>query len=675
MYALGIDLGTTYTAAAVWRDGRAEIVSLGDRTAAIPSVVLLRSDETFLTGESANRRGVTEPNRVAREFKRRIGDTTPIMLAGTPHSAESLMSRLLRAVVAEVVKREGGPPARVCVSHPANWGPYKIDLLGQAVRMADLPQVLFTTEPDAAATHYAQEQRLGVGAIVAVYDLGGGTFDAAVLRRTAGGFTILGKPEGIERLGGIDFDAAVFNHVRTALGGKLDELDEDDPAAVAAVARLREECVQAKEALSSDTDTTIPVLLPTVTTDVRLTRGEFESMVRPALHGSIEALRRAVRSAGCTPEQLHSVLLVGGSSRMPIVGQLVSAELGRPVAVDTHPKHAVALGAAWRAGLAAGGRPNTPPPPAVPTVAAPVVGVGGPVRQAAPTRSGRPSGQKPASANETVVSRVAGERTGQRPAATPVAPVGPPPAGKTDRRKRLMALGVAGAVVALLAGGGVALAIINGGDDGGGGRSAASSPSTTVPTTANSLLPPDEQCTDAIMSNPRWVCLTAAVVADGRLTIQYVSDGGAMSIDGGPHLHIYGGDGANPPDRIMGHQVPENEQGDWYVEDRRPSVVDVTDQRYVRSIGDAPKVCARVATADHVLVKAADGSYRTGNCVPVTRSAVTTTEAPPPPPRTNRPHQTHTPTTTESTPSSTEPSTTPPTEDSEPDAPSSAPVP
>src|SRR5689334_11899198 len=168
MYALGIDLGTTYTAAAVWRDGRAEIVSLGDRTAAIPSVVLLRSDETFLTGESANRRGLTEPNRVAREFKRRIGDTTPIMLAGTPHSAESLMSRLLRAVVGEVVKREGGPPARVCVSHPANWGPYKMDLLGQAVRMADLPQVLFTTEPDAAATHYAQEQRLGVGAIVAV---------------------------------------------------------------------------------------------------------------------------------------------------------------------------------------------------------------------------------------------------------------------------------------------------------------------------------------------------------------------------------------------------------------------------------------------------------------------------------------------------------------------------
>ncbi|MPZ86288.1 MAG: Hsp70 family protein, partial [Actinophytocola sp.] len=362
MYALGIDLGTTFTAAAVWRDGRAQIVSLGGRGAAIPSVVLLREDETFLTGEAANRRGLTEPNRVAREFKRRLGDTTPILLGGTPHSAESLMSRLLRAVVGEVVTREGGPPTSVCVSHPANWGPYKIDLLRQAVRMADLPGVSFASEPEAAAVNYAQDQRLGVGAVVAVYDLGGGTFDAAVLRRTATGFAILGEPEGIERLGGIDFDAAVFNHVRTALGTKLDDLDEDDPGAIAAVARLREECVQAKEALSADTDTAIPVLLPSVTTEVRLTRGELEAMVRPSLHGSIEALQRAVRSAGCTPDQLHSVLLVGGSSRMPIVGQLVSAELGRPVAVDTHPKHAVALGAAWLASgaTAAPGRSGGP---------------------------------------------------------------------------------------------------------------------------------------------------------------------------------------------------------------------------------------------------------------------------------------------------------------------------
>src|SRR5690606_20874307 len=245
MYALGIDLGTTFTAAATWRNGHAETASLGDRAAAIPSVVLLREDETFLTGEGASRRGMTEPHRVAREFKRRLGDTTPILLGGVPYSAESLMARLLRAVVDEISTREGGAPDRICISHPANWGPYKTDLLLQAVRLANLPEpVSFTTEPEAAAVFYAQQQRVEPGAVVAVYDLGGGTFDAAVLRKTPVGFEILGRPEGIERLGGIDFDAAVFSHVVRALGGKFEELDEEDPTTLAAVARLREECVQ-----------------------------------------------------------------------------------------------------------------------------------------------------------------------------------------------------------------------------------------------------------------------------------------------------------------------------------------------------------------------------------------------------------------------------------------------
>ena len=152
----------------------------------------------------------------------------------------------------------------------------------------------------------------------------------------------------------MDFDAAAFNHVPDALGGgKLAELDEDDAAAVAAVARLREECVQAKEALSSDTDTSIPVLLPNVVTEVRLTRSELEAMVRIAVYGSVEALKRALRSAGCTPEQLHSVVLVGGSTRMPLVAQLVSSEFGRPVAVDAHPE---ARGGA-RGGVAGQQRP------------------------------------------------------------------------------------------------------------------------------------------------------------------------------------------------------------------------------------------------------------------------------------------------------------------------------
>lgn len=350
VYALGVDLGTAFTAAAVSRGGHAEIVSLGSRSAAIPSVVVLLEDTSILTGEAAVRRALLEPSRTAREFKRRFGDPVPLLLGGTPCSAESLTARLLRSVVREVTAQQGGPPSAVCLCHPATWGPYKTDLLQQAVRMAELEvPVTFTAEPAAAAAHYALRERLAPGALVAVYDLGGGTFDAAVLRKTATGFTLVGTPEGIEHLGGADVDAAVFQHVRTVVGVELDALDENLPSTVAAVARLREECVAAKETLSSDTDTTIPVLLPGLATEVRLTRVELEATVRPLIYDTVDALRRAVRSAGVTPADLHSVLLVGGASRMPLVAQIVGAELDRPIAVDAHPKHAVALGAAWTA--------------------------------------------------------------------------------------------------------------------------------------------------------------------------------------------------------------------------------------------------------------------------------------------------------------------------------------
>ncbi len=345
-YYLGIDIGTTYTAAAVWRDGRCDIASLGNRAPTIPSVVLLRDDQAVLTGEAAVRRAATEPGRVAREFKRRIGDPTPIIVAGTPYSADALVAKLLRSVVDQVSQVEGGRPDGIAVSHPANWGSYKLDLLRQAISLADLDDVATVTEPEAAAIHYASLERVEPGSVIAVYDLGGGTFDAAVLRKTGAGWEILGQPEGIERLGGVDFDAAVYHHVSRAVGGVIDDLDPDDPTAQAAVARLRQECVEAKEALSSDSDVSIPVLLPNLQTEVRLTRSEYEQMVRPALADTITAMNRALRSAEVKPDDVTAVLLVGGSSRTPLVAEMVSSVLGRPVAVDAHPKYGVALGAA-----------------------------------------------------------------------------------------------------------------------------------------------------------------------------------------------------------------------------------------------------------------------------------------------------------------------------------------
>ena len=371
-YFLGVDLGTTFSAAAMARDGRTEIVVLGTRAPSIPSVVVVREHAEVIVGEAAERRALSEPSRTAREFKRRLGDPTPFLLGGTPYGAEALTSYLLRAIVEQVVEREGEPPAAIVLGHPANYGPYKKDLLVETARQADVGQVNFVSEPEAAAVYYAARERMEPGQLVAVYDFGGGTFDAAVVRKTEDGFALVGTPEGMERLGGIDFDQAVFGHVSDALGGLVQEQDLTNATALKALTRLRDDCRAAKEALSTDTDATIPVLLPNVQTDVRITRDEFEDMIRPRVAETIAALKRAIRSAGVSTDDLVRILLVGGSSRIPLVSQMVREATGRPVTLDADPKFAIPLGAALAgAQNAATAVPETPithtePPPPIP---------------------------------------------------------------------------------------------------------------------------------------------------------------------------------------------------------------------------------------------------------------------------------------------------------------------
>ena len=345
-YWLGVDLGTTYTSAAVRIDDRVEVVRLGGRHAEIPSEVFIEPDGAMLVGEAAQRRGVAEPLRLVREFKRRVGDPVPLFVAGTPYPAHALMGRLLEHVVTTVTNQQGEPPTGITVTCPANWGPYKRELLEHAIRIANLDRVTLLTEPEAAAVQYAAGEHVQPGETIAVYDLGGGTFDAAVLRKTDTGFAVLGQPEGIEQLGGVDFDEAVFRHVKNAVGDPASRVDPSDKTAIAAYARLRRDCVEAKEALSYDTDVVIPVALPDLHTEVRLTRPEFEAMISPALALTIACLRRALRHAQVESHQLRTALLTGGSSRIPVIGELIRREFRCPVMLDSHPEHTIALGAA-----------------------------------------------------------------------------------------------------------------------------------------------------------------------------------------------------------------------------------------------------------------------------------------------------------------------------------------
>jgi actin-like ATPase involved in cell morphogenesis len=345
-YSLGVDLGTTFVAAAIATATRVTMVKLGNQSVVIPATVYLREDGTLVTGEAASLQAVSNPDRIGIEMKRRLGNPTPVELGGEPYNVTALLGALLQDVIQKVIDTEGAPPERLMLTHPANWGPFRRTLFEEVPQFAGLDNPPAVTEPEAVTAHYATSRTLADGATMAVYDLGGGTFDATILRTQPGGIEILGIPDGIDRLGGVDFDEAILSYVDYVADGALSGLDMRDPQAGTALSRLRQECMLAKEALSAQSETVIPVSLPDRQFDVRFTRSTFEEMVRGPIESTIAALTRTLESAQVKPAELSAVLLVGGSARIPLIARMLSAELGRPTVVDKEPKCAVALGAA-----------------------------------------------------------------------------------------------------------------------------------------------------------------------------------------------------------------------------------------------------------------------------------------------------------------------------------------
>ncbi|HET9647481.1 MAG TPA: Hsp70 family protein [Microlunatus sp.] len=428
-YRLGVDIGTTFTAAAVLpaADARTptttgsgmigssmigpsmlgpSMIGLGNRALQIPSAVYLPVEGAPIVGEAAERQGRVEPDRLAREFKRRIGDHVPMLVGGCAVSAEMLTGWLLRDVIDRATSLLREPPREVVATHPVNWHAYRLERFRDVLNIAGVSDARLCPEPLAAASQYAAQSRVAIGERVLVFDLGGGTFDVCVLEKTADGFTLMGRPDGVERLGGVDFDEALFQHVLRGSGrdgpvaARIREVLADsgalDSATERALLQLRRDCAEAKEALSTDVTAIVPLALPGLpTTAVRVTRAEFEGLIATPLEAALDACRRALRSARLEPAELSTVLLVGGSSRIPLVTELVIKAFERPVAVDIHPKHDVALGAARYGGAV----PTTDPleaaePPA--RIAAPrQIDVrsqsGRPLETAPPARSDPPA--------------------------------------------------------------------------------------------------------------------------------------------------------------------------------------------------------------------------------------------------------------------------------------------
>ncbi len=342
-YRLGIDLGTTYTAAAVHRDGVTRLVPLGLRQPEIPSVVAV-TDDGVLVGDAAEHHARHAPSTLIRNFKRRFGDPTPIVVGGKPWSPERLSAEILRMVVERTGEMEGGPPSSIVLTHPASWGDYKLDALRQAAQLASLDCHLLA-EPLAAASHYASLNRLSDRARLVVFDFGGGTFDTSIVVVDGAGFESIGEPIGLERLGGVDLDEAILSFV-------CDQIDVDPftvgetPEGLKALARLRAECRDAKELLSSAESSTIAINIAGDEHEIVLTRPTFEQMIEHSLEAAMATVEQSLARAGLTLDDVDAILLAGGSSRIPAVQRMLVDRLARPVLADGDPKNAVARGAA-----------------------------------------------------------------------------------------------------------------------------------------------------------------------------------------------------------------------------------------------------------------------------------------------------------------------------------------
>ncbi|MEV1015933.1 Hsp70 family protein [Micromonospora sp. NPDC049801] len=372
-YVLGIDIGSTNTAAAVARrDGRTwtrpEAVPLNAGSPLVPSVLHLAEDGALHIGGPATDDG----SRTSRDFVRRIGDDVPLLLGGEACAPQTLTAELAAWVVEQAHAAEGGPAEAVVLSHPAGWRPYRRELLRRA--LVDLGLRTVTLLPRTVTVAESHAARGFAGTTAAVYALGGASFEAALVRRTPHGtYESFGTPQGLDPIGGADFDELLASHVRTVLSRELAAIGRRDHHA--ALRGLPAECDRVKRALTVEPAADVVLSLPTGPARIPVTRAQFEAMIRPTVQATVDLLLRTVQGAGLTPTQLDGVLLAGGSTRIPLVTELISTALGVPVEVEPDAQLTAATGAASAACQVVSPRPR-PRPPAPVRDPAPVPGEG-----------------------------------------------------------------------------------------------------------------------------------------------------------------------------------------------------------------------------------------------------------------------------------------------------------
>jgi molecular chaperone HscA len=359
-YRLAVDLGTCHTVAVVRRGGGAPRPLLFDGSPLLASSVYAQSRDDLLVGRDAERMSLVDPAGFEPYPKRRIDDGT-VLLGDAEIPVVDLLGAVLRRVLVEARQAgvgggdngaddagDGGSGATV-LTCPADWGPQRRAVLLAAARGAGLGQVRLLDEPIAAATYCEQVlgQRVPPGQCLTVFDFGGGTLDLTVVRRDPDGLRVL-SVGGLDDLGGVDVDAALVGHLGQLVSLRAPQVWQRlaNPGTAAELRERRAfwaEVRAAKEMLSRTAAAPIP--LPGGESALYLTREELERVAGPLVDRAVDETRRVLQRAGVGSEQLAAILLVGGSSRIPLAASRLHARFGLAPTVPEQPELPVAYGA------------------------------------------------------------------------------------------------------------------------------------------------------------------------------------------------------------------------------------------------------------------------------------------------------------------------------------------
>ena len=334
---VSIDIGTSYSSMSmIGPDGKPVSVAIGEdgtvwgSKTLLPSAVFVEDNGNILVGQAAMRSRLRKPDCFRMEFKRNLGEDTPLLLGGRSFRVEELYTELLLHMKACVKKITDEDIELAYLTCPATYRKDKKERLISAAKAAGLFQVELVPEPTAAAMSYVSAGYVKDGQTLLVYDFGGGTFDAALIQYKGGAFLPLGEPLGLPRCGGIDMDRLIYQDMMKAVDpDTLAMLQKKQEKYLRFAGKLSENAVSIKRHLSSAQTATEFISLDLDEWEYVLDREHFEQMIAPMVSQTIHVCEDALTSAGLEKSGLSAVVLVGGTSRVPLVQQMVQQFAGK----------------------------------------------------------------------------------------------------------------------------------------------------------------------------------------------------------------------------------------------------------------------------------------------------------------------------------------------------------